>query len=80
MFLSISPINVFNKSIILTKQTYDQAFIRSTKHQTINMIMGSTTKFQFYKPKFMRMKQLKKKQFMSSDCLFNINNFDYTNY
>lgn len=80
MFLSISSINVFNKSIILTTQTYDQSFTGSTKHQTINIIMGSTTKFQFYKPKLMRIKQLKKKQFVSSDCLFNINNFDYTNY
>lgn len=40
--------------------------------------MSSTTKFLFYKPKFMRMKQLKKKKYISNDFLF-INNFDFTN-
>lgn len=62
----------------LNKHKNNQSFIGSTKRQIINIIMSSTTKFLFYKPKFMRMKQLKKKKYISNDFLF-INNFDFTN-
>lgn len=43
-------------------------------------IMGSTTKFLFYKTKFMRMKQLKKKHNLYPVIYLLINNFDYINY